>query len=492
MAREARQHELELRKLGLSQQNQPLNDESGRKFEIGPKIQLTQITTKFDEKHDEISLYWINFERKTELAQVPKKDWVVYLLAVLPAELSNMLAREPTERANNYDFVKDLILKRFLIQISNKKETVHEKNHDKDFDKRRQLRCYECGSYSHLKPQCDKLKKNYETVASNEPIRNGTDVLAPYTRLGTVNGIEMPILRDTGATLDLICKKYVKPSMFINETVWIRTPLEEIAVFLPMAEVELDCVFGHVITKAAVLRDLLHKGKYLLGNTTAALFEEVKTNTEIQVYMVNAVETRSQKKLTEESKQDLNMSEEIIPESNEKNKESPDELDDILPLIQPELSESNLIKLSHKDFAKEQMKSAELKTLFEEAKSGSSKKNHYISENNLLFFQKEDKDGSKRMVLVIATSRPNKLSVQWVGPGEIVQQLSETNYVVKFPEKHKTHFYHVNMLKPYHQREENINLLCINTLKHDEEEDMPSLNLEMKCRDGPKSSAMCS
>ncbi|GFW75687.1 retrovirus-related Pol polyprotein from transposon 412 [Trichonephila clavipes] len=82
------------------------------------------------------------------------------------------------------------------------------------------------------------------------------------------------------------------------------------------------------------------------------------------------------------------------------------------------------------------------------------------------------------LVLVIAPSRPNKLSVQWVGPGEIVHQLSETNYVVKFPEKDKTHVYHVNMLKPYHQREENINLLCINPLKHDEEEDIPSLELE--------------
>ncbi|GFX12734.1 retrovirus-related Pol polyprotein from transposon 412 [Trichonephila clavipes] len=122
-----------------------------------------------------------------------------------------------------------------------------------------------------------------------------------------------------------------------------------------MAEVELDCVFGHVITKAAVLRDSLDQGKYLLGSKTAALYEEVKRNKEMQVYMVNAVETRSQKKLTEESKQDLNISEETIPESNETNKESPDELDDILLLIQPEISESNLIKLSHKDFAKEQM-----------------------------------------------------------------------------------------------------------------------------------------
>ncbi|GFY18521.1 SCAN box domain-containing protein [Trichonephila clavipes] len=141
--------------------------------------------------------------------------------------------------------------KDFKSKFQIKKEPIHEKNHEKDFEKRRQLRCYECGSYSHLRPQCDKLKKNYETVASNESVKTGTDVLAPYTSLGTVNGIEMPILRDTGATLDLICKKYVKPSMFINETVWIRTPLEETAVCLPMAEVELDCVFGHVITEAA-------------------------------------------------------------------------------------------------------------------------------------------------------------------------------------------------------------------------------------------------
>ncbi|GFX80120.1 retrovirus-related Pol polyprotein from transposon 412 [Trichonephila clavipes] len=106
------------------------------------------------------------------------------------------------------------------------------------------------------------------------------------------------------------------------------------------------------------------------------------------------------------------MSEETIPESNEKNKESPDELDDILPLIQPEISESSLIKLSHKDFAKEQMNSAELKTLFEEAKRGSSKKNHYIIKNNLLFFQKEDKDGTKRKYLVVSEKyRKNLMTI---------------------------------------------------------------------------------
>ncbi|GFU46996.1 SCAN box domain-containing protein [Trichonephila clavipes] len=178
-------------------------------------------------------------QKKAELSQVPKKDWVPYLslslslLAALPAELSNMLAQEPTEKANNYDFVKDFILKRyrlnreklkqcfyrhkksaekswrnyahelncyfteriadlqvktleqlkdlftteqlkstvfplngsrlketskdFMSKFQIKKKPAHEKNHEKDLEKRRQLRCYECRSYSRLRPQCDKL-----------------------------------------------------------------------------------------------------------------------------------------------------------------------------------------------------------------------------------------------------------------------------------------------------------------------------------------------
>ncbi|GFV02118.1 SCAN box domain-containing protein [Trichonephila clavipes] len=109
------------------------------------KIQLTQITTKFDEKHDEISLYLINFERKAELAQVPKKDWVAYLLAVLPAELSNMLAREPTERANNYDFVKDLILKRYRLNSEKLKQCFY--RHQKSAEKSWRNYAHELNSY---------------------------------------------------------------------------------------------------------------------------------------------------------------------------------------------------------------------------------------------------------------------------------------------------------------------------------------------------------
>ena len=54
-------------------------------------------------------------------------------------------------------------------------------------------------------------------------------------------------------------------------------------------------------------------------------------------------------------------------------------------------------------------------------------------------------------VLMVAPSRPTKLSVQWISPGGIVQQLSDTNYVIKFSDKDKIFVYHVNMLKPHHQ-----------------------------------------
>ena len=53
-----------------------------------------------------------------------------------------------------------------------KKGPVNENAHEKDFEKRRQLQYYECGCYSHLHLQCDKLEKNFETIASNTTVRN--------------------------------------------------------------------------------------------------------------------------------------------------------------------------------------------------------------------------------------------------------------------------------------------------------------------------------
>ncbi|GFW20283.1 retrovirus-related Pol polyprotein from transposon 297 [Trichonephila clavipes] len=72
--------------------------------------------------------------------------------------------------------------------------------------------------------------------------------------------------------------------------------------------------------------------------------------------------------------------------------------------------------------------------------------------------KREFKDGD--LVLVLAISRANKLAVQWIGPGTILNKISETNYLVEIPGRRETsQIYHINMLKPYYKRPEHVNVI---------------------------------
>lgn len=78
-------------------------------------------------------------------------------------------------------------------------------------------------------------------------------------------------------------------------------------------------------------------------------------------------------------------------------------------------------------------------------------------------------------VLVLATARPNKLSVSWIGPGTIEKRLSETNYVVRMPGRtERSVIYHINMLKPYYRRQARV---C--ALMHEIEESSKDLEIEI-------------
>ncbi|GFS80598.1 retrovirus-related Pol polyprotein from transposon opus [Trichonephila clavipes] len=77
-----------------------------------------------------------------------------------------------------------------------------------------------------------------------------------------------------------------------------------------------------------------------------------------------------------------------------------------------------------------------------------------------------DKNAVKRefkdrdLVLVLATSRANKLAVQWIGSGKILNKISETNYLVGIPGRRETsQIYHINMLRPYYKRPEHVNVI---------------------------------
>jgi hypothetical protein len=72
-------------------------------------------------------------------------------------------------------------------------------------------------------------------------------------------------------------------------------------------------------------------------------------------------------------------------------------------------------------------------------------------------------------VMVLKTSRKNKLEVQWDGPLTVLEKVSDTNYIVRQGRK-EAKTYHVNLMKPYVQRVES---LCITLTEQQmtEEED---------------------
>ncbi|GFX19283.1 retrovirus-related Pol polyprotein from transposon 412 [Trichonephila clavipes] len=64
------------------------------------------------------------------------------------------------------------------------------------------------------------------------------------------------------------------------------------------------------------------------------------------------------------------------------------------------------------------------------------------------------------LVMVLVTSKQNKLEVNWIGPGKVLSRISDTNYVIDLPgRRDRSTIYHVNLLKPYHRRPELIDEL---------------------------------
>ncbi|GFX53652.1 retrovirus-related Pol polyprotein from transposon 17.6 [Trichonephila clavipes] len=156
----------------------------------------------------------------------------------------------------------------------------------------------------HIKAGCPKLIKNKTTETLNNIEGNeNPDFLNSYTTKGSVNGHEIDILRDTGATIDIVCAKYINPSSFSGENVWVKQPLSPELVCLPLAVVGISGNFGTVQTKAAVCGNHLNQhGRYLLGNKTAELIKGNLGYNFLPVEILNAVQTKSQVKAAREER----------------------------------------------------------------------------------------------------------------------------------------------------------------------------------------------
>ncbi|GFX32939.1 uncharacterized protein TNCV_2135941 [Trichonephila clavipes] len=109
-----RKDEFELEKLRIQTQSKlgaDTSKENGTKFLVK---EVSKFIHSFDLKED-ISLYLKLFEHQARRLNINQENWVSHLLGLLPTEVSHIIAREPDDKANSYEHVKDLLLKHFKL-----------------------------------------------------------------------------------------------------------------------------------------------------------------------------------------------------------------------------------------------------------------------------------------------------------------------------------------------------------------------------------------
>ncbi|GFS75291.1 retrovirus-related Pol polyprotein from transposon 297 [Trichonephila clavipes] len=80
-----------------------------------PKLELQKLLPIFDSKTTDITIYLNLFERQLTFLKVPIQQWVVYLVGLLPTEVSNLITKESFADAQDYYKVKQILLKRFKL-----------------------------------------------------------------------------------------------------------------------------------------------------------------------------------------------------------------------------------------------------------------------------------------------------------------------------------------------------------------------------------------
>ncbi|GFY30477.1 retrovirus-related Pol polyprotein from transposon 412 [Trichonephila clavipes] len=404
------------------------NDESNdstNACSVTSKLNLKKFIPDFDPKQSDISLYLVIFERQAKRASIEKKEFklspeVFRQKFVQHQKKSDSTWKDFTFEITNYldewligleintfQDLKDLMVvdqlkKRantsmkdhFLDNWANLKSatqiaelfdnyedvrkvnskpmdrlgaSVPESTRERTFEKRVIQRCYHCYMPGHIKAGCPKLIKNKTTETLNNIEGNeNPDFLNSYTTKGSVNGHEIDILRDTGATIDLVCAKYINPSSFSGENVWVKQPLSPELVCLPLAVVVISGNFGTVQTKAAVCGNHLNQhGRYLLGNKTAELIKGNLGYNFLPVEILNAVQTRSQVKAAREERgidsgDAKKGDDEVIIVSSD----AEDEI--LIPALQEYVPELALLRVTRENLINAQKNSEKIKSLYEQ------------------------------------------------------------------------------------------------------------------------------
>ncbi|GFT11990.1 uncharacterized protein TNCV_725951 [Trichonephila clavipes] len=83
------------------------------------KLRFEQLRLDEQKRKDEFELEKLRIQLGADTSKkrlnIDQENWVSHLLGLLPTEVSHIIAREPDDKANSYEHVKDLLLKRFKL-----------------------------------------------------------------------------------------------------------------------------------------------------------------------------------------------------------------------------------------------------------------------------------------------------------------------------------------------------------------------------------------
>ncbi|GFT71772.1 hypothetical protein NPIL_288631 [Nephila pilipes] len=109
-------------------------------------------------------------------------------------------------------------------------ETVENLNvnsaNEGQFERKRQIICYYCNEKGHIKTSCPRLRRNsFETIANLKVNSVNEDPFEKFKVKMEINGLDRVCLRDTGSSIDVCARSWIKESDLLGEDVWLKSPL---------------------------------------------------------------------------------------------------------------------------------------------------------------------------------------------------------------------------------------------------------------------------
>ncbi|GFV55619.1 retrovirus-related Pol polyprotein from transposon 297 [Trichonephila clavipes] len=223
---------LELERMKLSMTATSTNTSAA----AAEKVNIQHLIPRFVENFD-ISTYLKIFERQCEQVNIGEVEYVTHLLPMLPIDISHIILREPKDKLENYQHIKQVLLQRFKLSAESfrMKFSTHQKQpeasckknffrlkinkqirrvdkakeeprksfrgHSK-FESRNPLSCYGCGKPGYIKSKCPDCNPSKVDTAHFGILRINS--LSPSNRNAvlriSINGVSGTAFADSGAS----------------------------------------------------------------------------------------------------------------------------------------------------------------------------------------------------------------------------------------------------------------------------------------------------